>query len=223
MPNLLEIKNLSVGRKEPLFSGFSATVQEGSLIALTGRNGSGKSTFLRTIAGILPPLSGEILYAGKTAKETGKLSYFLAYAATGKVSENYITVDALIRFGRFPYSTRMDAEADETLFNQIIQKTGIESIRHKYLHEISDGEWQKANLARVLVQNTPLILLDEPAAFLDYPSKQELYRNLSSICRQENKTVIVSTHDPGAVEEFGASFWHLNNQHCIISDRAPAW
>lgn len=223
MQCILEFKNLSVGRNNPLIEGFTTLVHEGSFIALTGRNGSGKSTFLRTIAGILPPLSGKILYAGKTAAHQGQLASLLAYAGTERVNENYISVDALVRLGRFPFNNTHSTDADEASLNEIFRMTGIESVRSKYLHEISDGEWQKANLARVLAQRTPLILLDEPSAFLDYPSRKSLYESLADLCRQNNKTIIVSTHDPQFAAQHKPIFWHLENKNCIISDRPPLW
>ncbi|MEX0595288.1 MAG: ATP-binding cassette domain-containing protein, partial [Candidatus Paceibacterota bacterium] len=80
-----------------------------------------------------------------------------------------------------------------------------------YLSNISDGEWQKTNIARALAQNTPIILLDEPSAFLDYPSKINLFKDLNQIALNSNKIIIVSTHDIPICKDLGTRFWHINN------------
>ena len=99
----------------------------------------------------------------------------------------------------------------------------IEHLAGKYLNNISDGEWQKANVCRALAQNTPLILMDEPTAFLDYPSKLQFLADLKKIAAEKDKIILVSTHDVELASRYGTQFWQLAEGKCHISDKPFAW
>ncbi len=231
MSDILHIEALEFGRGTSLCQPVSLSVPGSGLIILSGRNGTGKSTLLKTIAGLIPALSGTITIKGtrlpsnaqassfRTAFKTfNKLSHQLAYVNTDRVKEDYIKVQDLILFGRFPYLNQPHTEKDLQLLDEAVNLLGIAAIRNKYLNTISDGEWQKANIARALVQDTPVIVMDEPSAFLDYPSKVQLFKDLRTIADQKNKLIIVSTHDMDLANRHGTAFWQIENHQLSISE-----
>ncbi len=130
----------------------------------------------------------------------------------------------MVAFGRFPYGQKIwnDVESD-TYVQEALRLMKIEHIADKYLNSISDGEWQKANVSRVLAQNTPLILMDEPTAFLDYPSKIQLLKDLKEIALDKNKVIIISTHDIELATNYGTLFWHIDKGHFISSTEPIPW
>lgn len=231
MSDILHIETLEFGRDTSLCQPISLSVPSPGLIILSGRNGTGKSTLLKTIAGLIPALSGTIsingtLLPSKTKnavlknafKSFSNLSRQLAYVNTDRVKEDYIKVQDLIVFGRFPYLNQQHSEKDLQLLDEAVNLLGITAIRNKYLNTISDGEWQKANIARALVQDTPVIVMDEPSAFLDYPSKVQLFKDLRTIADQKNKLIIVSTHDMDLANRHGTAFWQIYNKQVSVSD-----
>ncbi len=231
MSVILHIDALEFGRNSSLCQAINIDIDKPGLIILSGRNGSGKSTLLKTIAGLIPALSGKISINGQvlpskrqqstsvfsSLSSFNNLSQQLAYVNTDRVKEDYIKVQDLILFGRFPY--QQHTEKDLQSLKDASQLLGIEAILSKYLNNISDGEWQKANIARALVQDTPIILMDEPSAFLDYHSKMQLFKDLRTISDQKNKLIIVSTHDMDLANRHGTAFWQIDKQEFYMSDK----
>lgn len=218
-PELI-LTDLAIGRQSILVEHITTKVSEGALIVLTGANGTGKSTLLKTLAGLIPPLNGHISIAGRDTRDLNQkdMSKMLAFASTNRVNEDYITVEDMIAFGRYPYSRRIwqDKDAD-TFVREAMQMMKIEHLGHKYLNNISDGEWQKANVCRALAQATQVILMDEPTAFLDHPSKTQFFADLKSIALEKQKIILVSTHDIELASRFGTLFWHLDHGAFKIS------
>lgn len=225
MKPVLNIVNLSIGQDMPIVEAINAQAFKNDLIVLTGENGSGKSTLLKTIAGIYKVLSGEIFISGESISQLPqkKRAEKLAFASTQRIREDYIRIEDVVRFGQFPYLQLSESENNNNEVEKAISLMGIDKIRNKYLNQVSDGEWQKANIARVLAQKTDLILMDEPTAFLDYPSRMRLYRDLKEICLTQNKTIIVSTHDIDSVKEFASSYWHIDQGKLDILQESPIW
>ena len=225
MKPVLNIVNLSIGQDTPIVEAINAQAFKNDLIVLTGENGSGKSTLLKTIAGIYKVLSGEIFISGESISllPQKKRAEKLAFASTQRIREDYIRIEDVVRFGQFPYLQLSESENNNNEVEKAITLMGIDKIRNKYLNQVSDGEWQKANIARVLAQKTDLILMDEPTAFLDYPSRMRLYRDLKEICLTQNKTIIVSTHDIDSVKEFASSYWHIDQGKLDILHESPTW
>lgn len=200
---------------------------------LSGRNGVGKSTLLKTLAGLLPVLSGSVSIQNIAlpVSDSNKFSFFcsnqhfhdlsqvLAYTNTERIKEDYISVGDLIRYGQYPYLTQPSAKHNQDLFDETVNMLGLEPLLSKYLNVISDGEWQKANIARTLLQDTPVILMDEPSAFLDYEAKSQLFGELKNIASAKNKLIIVSTHDLDLANRHGTHFWHIQDGHLQMSDR----
>jgi iron complex transport system ATP-binding protein len=226
MQALLEIKHLDIGRKTPLIRDINCRIDTGALVILTGVNGCGKSTLLKTLANLIPSLGGQVhitgsLLSGLNALASARL---IAFASTERIHEDYIRVSEMIAFGRFPFGQKMlNDPQSNTHVKEAIQLMKIEHIADKFLNTISDGEWQKANVARVISQNTPLILMDEPTAFLDYPSKIQLLKNLRKIAIEHNKVIILSTHDIELVSRYGNIFWHVDKQELSSSVQPIPW
>jgi len=196
----LTLLDLSVGyRRRVVIDHLNLSAGEGELIALIGRNGLGKSTLLRTIARLQPALSGEILLAGRPLGlySRNELAGLMSIVSTETVSVSQFTVKQLVAFGRFPHTNWIGklTEKDTALINEAMQLVGVTSLGHKNLHEISDGERQRAMIARALTQDTSLILLDEPTAFLDMPNRYEVVHLLHQLTRTKRKTILFSTHD----------------------------
>lgn len=225
MIKLLELNDCVIGREKPLINAFSTSVSSKGLIVLSGSNGSGKSTLLKSICGFIPLLGGSVKLNGRSLLELtrSEIARFIAFAGTERVREDYITLEEMISFGRYPYDeTRQSAET-KIRIDKICSDMGLGDIRSKYLDKVSDGEWQKANIARVLAQDTPIIIMDEPSAFLDYPSRIRLFRDLKSYCSSQNKTVILSTHDIETANNFADFFWHISENCFFESNTPPVW
>ena len=210
--HLLSLSNLYVGyRRRVVLGHLNLSAAECELVALIGRNGAGKSTLLRTIARLQPALSGEIMLADKLLGQYSRseLACLLSMVSTESVSVSHLTVRQLVSFGRFPHTNwigKMTAE-DVALGEEAMQLTGITSLGDKNLHEISDGERQRAMIARTLAQDTPLILLDEPTAFLDMPNKYEVVHLLHRLTRTKRKTILFATHDLNIAMQQADKLW----------------
>lgn len=223
---MLEIAHLDIGRKSILVKNVHCDIEKGELVILTGVNGSGKSTLLKTIAHLIPPISGSILINRQqlsrlNARETARL---IAFASTNRINEDYITVREMVAFGRFPFEQkRWNAMQNDSRIDEAMGLMNIKHLGDKHLNRISDGEWQKANVSRVLAQDTPVILMDEPSAFLDYPSKIQLFKDLRDIAISRNKVIIISTHDIELASAHGTLFWHIKDREFSSSDQPIPW
>ncbi|MDR1672655.1 MAG: ABC transporter ATP-binding protein [Bacteroidales bacterium] len=210
------LASVSVGyRRQPVLSDVSVCADRGELVALVGRNGMGKSTLMRTIARLQPKLSGDVLLCGKPVEgySRNRLSGTLSIVSTEIVSVSHLTVKQLVSFGRFPHTNwigRLTAD-DMALVEEAIQLTGIASIGNKKLYQTSDGERQRAMIARTLAQDTPVILLDEPTAFLDMAGKYETVRLLGQLTRRKHKTIIFSTHDLNIAMQEADKLWLITD------------
>jgi iron complex transport system ATP-binding protein len=178
---------------------ISISARRGEIIALVGPNGIGKSTLLQTLAGLRKRLSGEIMLANRPMDlfTTRELSQILSYVSTEKVQAPLMTVAELVAYGRFPYTGWLGnlRSSDYEKVMDSIEKVGITHLAGKMINEISDGERQRAMIARALAQDTPVIILDEPTAFLDIRNTHAVFHLLHELAREEEKTVILSTHD----------------------------
>ncbi|MDR0814354.1 MAG: ABC transporter ATP-binding protein [Bacteroidales bacterium] len=211
---------MSVGyRQQALLSGIRLAAAEGELVALIGRNGTGKSTLMRTLARLQPRIAGEVLLSGKPTQDFSKTEWAeqLSIVSTDAVGVSHLTVRQLVAFGRFPYTNwlgKLTAQ-DLSKVDEAMQLVGIAHLAHKNLHETSDGERQRAMIARTLAQDTGIILLDEPTAFLDMPNKYELVWLLHRLTREKRKTIIFSTHDLNIAMQGADKLWLIaDNRIC---------
>ncbi len=197
---MIQFQNLTLGYgSRILIEGLSAQVKSGELSALVGRNGTGKSTLLRAITGIEKPLRGEIFLAGKElcTLTPAQLSKMVAYVTTDKVRIANLRCRDVVALGRAPYTNwigRMQ-EQDEAIVMESMEMVGMEAYADKTMDRMSDGECQRIMIARALAQQTPIILLDEPTAFLDMPNRYELCRLLQELAHKQHKCILFSTHE----------------------------
>lgn len=200
----IRISGLSIGYSgkhgvKVVAEGISDSIRSGELTCLLGENGAGKSTLLRTLSGFLPPLSGEISILGKPlqAYRERELATVIGVVLTEKSNLQNMTVAELVGMGRSPYTGfwgRLSAD-DHAKVDAAMAMVGIAPLHDRLVQTLSDGERQKVMIAKALAQETPIIFLDEPTAFLDYPSKVEILHLLHRLSCEMGKTIFLSTHD----------------------------
>lgn len=216
VPNI-QIDGLSIGFRQKgktpfiLKEKLNFSANQGEIVALIGSNGIGKSTLLRTIAGFLEYYSGEIKIKGESidnfsSKEKAKI---LSFVSTEIVKTPNLSVFDLVAFGRHPFTNWYGkiTEKDREQIEIAIKSVGLEGFESKYINKISDGERQRAMVARTIAQDTPVIILDEPTAFLDVSNKYDIFHLLQSIAHENGKTILLSTHDLNIALREVDKFW----------------
>ena len=195
-------------------SDICAGINSGELTCLLGANGVGKSTLLRTLSAFQPKLSGEIRIQGKEiGSYTDKqLSKVISVVLTEKCDIRNMTSVELIGLGRSPYTGFWGtlSKEDKEVVDHAINLVGISHLAHRMVHTLSDGERQKVMIAKALSQETPVIFLDEPTAFLDFPSKVEMMQLLHQLSRQTDKTIFLSTHDLELALQIADKIWLMD-------------
>lgn len=211
----MHLEQLSIGYKSsaPIVTSIDAELLPATFTCLLGRNGTGKSTLLMTLAGQLTPLHGHIIYNNKEP---------LPALVLPKMPElTNTTVRELVAYGRLPYTGlfgRLNA-SDYEAADVAIERLGITTLAGKLTHQISDGELQKALIARGLAQGSNTLLLDEPGAFLDYPSRRQLMEQLQHLAHTEDKTILLSTHDVELATNYADRLWLIQGHQLI--EKAP--
>lgn len=215
---LIAIEKLGIGyvagkQQKLLASDMSAALEPGKLICLLGENGSGKSTLLRTLGGFQAALSGQVLLNGKSlaAYREGERARYFSIVLTDRVRIQNATVFEVVAYGRSPYTGLFGklTTKDEQIVREVIVRCGMEHKIYAQLDALSDGERQKVMIARALAQDTPIILLDEPTAFLDFPARVEVMRLLRNIVSESGKTVLLSSHDLELACRMADTLWLL--------------
>lgn len=216
---LIELEDLTTGyiskhKRIPIAEHLNATLQRGALTCLLGPNGAGKSTLLKTLSAFLPPLGGKVLIQGKsiTNYTSQELSQLIGMVLTERVDIQGMTVREMVAMGRSPYTGFWGtlSQADNKIVEDAIQLTHISDFKDRQISTLSDGERQKVMLAKALAQQTPLILLDEPTAFLDFPSKVEAMLLLKQLAHKENRAIFLSTHDLDLALQTADQLWLIN-------------
>jgi iron complex transport system ATP-binding protein len=178
---------------------LSSFALKGELIAIIGQNGVGKSTFLRTIAGLQKSLGGEVRIKDALLQDYSRydLARNIGYISTEPVRVSNMKVYDLVSLGRYPHTgwSGKLMKDDRDLINEAIEKVGLQKLTDRYINELSDGERQRAMIARVLAQDAEILIMDEPTAYLDIRSKYEIVHLLHDLSRNRGKTIIFSTHD----------------------------
>ncbi|MBL7857966.1 MAG: ABC transporter ATP-binding protein [Cyclobacteriaceae bacterium] len=195
---LLTTQNLSVGYpankiENVLFEQLNLSLSEGQLVCFMGSNGIGKSTLIRTLAGLQKPLSGKVLYKNNPSFDT---SQKISVVLTDRISAN-LTVLELITYGRYPYLdwTISVQEKDRSIIDDAVQSVRIERLLKKRLFELSDGQMQMVMIARALAQDGEILLLDEPTAHLDLNNRVEIMNLLRNLSRSTKKAILIATHE----------------------------
>ena len=168
---------------------------------------------MRTMAAFQPPLKGEVYVDGKSIGEYSpkELSERIGVVLTEKTALADLTVEEVVGLGRVPYTNFWGSltKHDQEVVDEAIALVGLETLRHRKIHQVSDGERQKTMIAKALAQQTPLIFLDEPTAFLDYPSKIAMMQLLRRLSLEQGKLIVLSTHDLEIAFQTADRLWLL--------------
>ncbi|MBF1425383.1 MAG: ABC transporter ATP-binding protein [Prevotella histicola] len=212
----ITLSHLSVGYKvgHAVVSDINLTLQSGKLASLIGANGVGKSTLLKTLTGFLPKLEGSLLLDGKDISEFSQraLARQISIVLTQKPDVQNLTVEEIVGLGRSPYTGffgKLHAN-DQQIVDESIIAVGIEKLKNRMIQTLSDGERQKVMIAKALAQQTPIIFLDEPTAFLDFSSKVETFQLLQRMAHEMGKLVLLSTHDLELAVRFSDTLLQVN-------------
>ncbi len=187
----LVVKEVSVVRgKKSVLSNLNMSFSFGELVAIEGNNGSGKSTFLETLAGFIQPTQGEIRLEGNSLSKLSfaERAHYISFIPSRKTTAAALEVRTAIAVGDLVGRKMSRVE-------EAIEKFNLKNLQDNLLTELSDGEFQRVQLARVWVQDTPIVLLDEPAAHLDANARQELFGELLKWAKEENKLVLLCSHE----------------------------
>ena len=208
---LLRTTELAVGYSEtPVLQGLNLQLRAGVFTCFMGPNGIGKSTLIRTIAGLQKPLQGNVTMAESMRQP--------AVVLTDRVTAGYMTVRQLITFGRYPYlSWNLKlAKRDTDAIDEAIERLNLGALAGRRLHELSDGQIQLAQIARVLAQETSIILLDEPTAHLDLNNRLEITLLLRQLAH-EGKAVVMATHELDLALQTADEVWLAGNDRSILT------
>lgn len=195
----LEALAIGYGNRHIVAQGISTTIEGGKLTCLIGGNGIGKSTLLRTISGLLPKQGGHIWLADRDIDSLSahERALTVSIVSTQRPDAEALTVHDLVGIGRSPYTNFWGklSPKDETAVSRSLSQVGATPLAQRRMSSLSDGEAQKVMIARALAQETPIILLDEPTAFLDFGARVDTLRLLSRLAHDTGKTILMSTHD----------------------------
>jgi iron complex transport system ATP-binding protein len=217
----LKIESLSTGytsggKAHPISNHISAHLPQSSLTALVGVNGAGKSTLLRTLSGLQPALSGEIFIEGKNLSDytSQELAQTLSVVLTQRVEVEYLSAREVVEMGRMPYTSltgRLSAE-DKEKVESAMRLTNTLRLANKSIDQLSDGERGRVMIAKALAQDARIMLLDEPTAFLDFPSKVEMLRLLTTLAHERGLSILLSIHDLELALQFADHLWLMSEE-----------
>ncbi len=218
----VNIENLTTGYanggSQVVITGpVNASLNRGEMVCLLGPNGSGKSTLLRTLSGFQPALSGVVKIDGRELNDyrPAQLAKVISVVLTERLTVSNMTVEQLVGMGRSPYTGfwgRLGG-ADRRIVDNALHLVGVGELRKRMIQTLSDGERQKVMIAKAIAQETPIILLDEPTAFLDYPSKVEIMRLLHMLSRERDKLIFLSSHDLELALQIADKVWLVDKRY----------
>ena len=215
----IRLRDLSIGYPDKhntkrVAEHLNASIHSGELTCLLGTNGVGKSTLLRTLSAFQPPLGGtiDLLDRPLSTYDDRQLATVIGVVLTEKSDIRNMTVEELVGLGRSPYTGFWGTlkESDRRIVHEAIARVRIEPLTQRMVHTLSDGERQKVMIAKALAQETPIIFLDEPTAFLDFPSKVEVMQLLHNLTHTLQKTVFMSTHDLELALQIADKIWLMD-------------
>ncbi len=219
---MITLRNLTTGYKDKTVSRcLNAELQPEQLTCLIGPNGTGKSTLLRTIANFQDALSGEVMIAGRniTGYSSEELSKLISIVLTDNTHIKGLTAYEVVGMGRSPYTGfwgRLSSH-DHEVVERCIQLVGVENVARQQIQTLSDGERQKTMIAKAMAQETPIILLDEPTAFLYYPNKVAVMLMLRELAHNMGKTILMSIHDIDLALQTCDNIWLLDADGGLMS------
>ncbi len=220
----IRLRDLSIGYPDKhntkrVAEHLNASIHSGELTCLLGTNGVGKSTLLRTLSAFQPPLGGtiDLLDRPLSTYDDRQLATVIGVVLTEKSDIRNMTVEELVGLGRSPYTGFWGTlkEGDRKIVHEAIARVRIEPLTQRMVHTLSDGERQKVMIAKALAQETPIIFLDEPTAFLDFPSKVEVMQLLHNLTHTLQKTIFMSTHDLELALQIADKIWLMDRTNGI--------
>jgi len=223
---ILETHDLAVGfwqgkKCSTLLSGLNLRLKQGEMVALLGRNGAGKSTLLKALTCDTSPVSGSIMIDGKpsTTISMRDMSRLVALVATERIMGGAFTIRELVALGRQPHTGFLGrlSHHDNEVIDYCLDAVGITHKAEQHVANLSDGERQKAMVAKALAQETPIIVLDEPTAFLDVASRIETMKLLHKLAREQNKAVLLSSHDISQSLLLADELWVITSDREVIT------
>lgn len=211
---MIEFNDVSIGYSNLLLRIDFNQLELHQAYALVGSNGSGKSTFLKTLAGLVPPFSGEIKVATQQLNQLSTIQKAkeIAFVPSRFPTIGQMTVSDFVGLGRTPYLNAFGRlqSSDKEIVDHAIEVLKIEKLKSKFTHEISDGERQLCAIAQAICQTTSVILLDEPTNFLDYKNRGMIVERLHELAKQFSKSIIYSSHDLDVVVAQDAQIIYAN-------------
>lgn len=215
---VLRSSGLAVGypgrRGRTIATGLELRLGRGRLVCLLGPNGSGKTTILRTLAGLLAPQAGEVFYRNRSLTQLSRvdLARERSVVLTHPSAVGMLSVRELVALGRLPYADWVGrlSDADERIVHRCLETTECLALSDRRMHEISDGERQRAFIARALAQDASVLLLDEPTAFLDLPRRVEIVRLLAHLAKEDGRAIAMSTHDLDLALQTADELWLIS-------------
>lgn len=223
---LISTRNLAVGFKRDgelvtLLSGLNLDLEAGKLVVLLGMNGAGKSTLLRAITGDTQPLEGELQYGGRDVATLSLMerARFMGLVSTERIAAGGLTVSELVEMGRQPHTGFLGrlSKVDREVVAGAIASVGMTHKTHSFTASLSDGERQKCMIARALAQETPVIVLDEPTAFLDVASRIETMHLLRQLAHEHGKGVLLSSHDMSQSLISADELWVITHDRKVVT------
>lgn len=218
---------LSGGAVNMLHQHVNLQLHTGEVICLLGPNGSGKSTLIRTLAGFQKPLYGKVFFDNDdlSTLPAAQLAHRVSVVLTGQVDIANTNVFSMVAYGRTPYTGflgRLQTK-DRMIVDRALEQVGINNLAQRKFDELSDGEKQKVMIAKSLAQQTPLIFLDEPTAFLDFPARVEILKLLRQAARNSGKAILLSTHDLNLAIRFADNIWMMEKISPSLPERPKTW
>lgn len=213
---MIRFENLSIGYpgQQALRKGLCGELRRGELTCLLGLNGSGKSTLLRTLCGFQKALAGEVHIDGEPVGKWSlhKLSTIIGVVLTEKGNAGGLTVGELVSLGRQPHTGFFGklGEEDWRIVREAMEAAGIAHKSDSFINSLSDGERQRAFIAKALAQQCPVIILDEPTAFLDVLGRREIMELLANLAHTQNKAILLSTHDVELALQRADTLWIMD-------------
>lgn len=213
---MLAFKNTTIGYSEPLIKNINTELHQGQLTLLIGNNGVGKTTLMRTILGQIKALKGQILLGGKKIEDYMplELAKQVSVVFSKAQAPEYYTTRDLISLGKYqyyPYYFELNSKDKEEV-EQVIERLGLTQYQDYLLSELSDGNLQKAFIGRALIQQTPMLILDEPTTHLDEENKVMILELLRDIAQRDNKLIFFSSHDWRLAKGFVNTIWWIKDQ-----------
>jgi iron complex transport system ATP-binding protein len=226
---ILQSNDLAIGYRYAgslpliLASDLDLTVERGQVIGLLGPNGSGKSTLLRTLAGLQAPVSGSVKVMGHTIRsnQVRQTARMISVVLTDRIDVKNLTVYQLVSMGRYPYTDWLGRSGsdDDARIRTALEQVRLLGYSKRFFNELSDGEQQRTLMAKALVQDTPLIILDEPTAHLDLPNRISIMRLLRNLADETGKSILFSTHDLDLAIHTADHLWLLPKGGALLTGR----